>query len=81
MLQKVGNDDVFTFKNNNEWLKIHPVYALIFDKPKSTWKQLRNTYNESFKELVYGEFPAEDEILKTIEIVSERLVKIKWLIQ
>lgn len=81
MLQKVGNDDVFSFKNNNEWLKKHPASALIFHKPESTWEQLKNTYKGSFKELVYGEFPTESEIMKTIKKVSERLTKIEWKIK
>jgi hypothetical protein len=81
MLQKVGNDDVFSFKNNNEWLKEHPVSAIIFRQPKNTWEQLKNTYNSSFKELVYGEFPTENEILETLEFVSERLKKIEWNIK
>ncbi len=38
MLQKVGDDDVFSFKNNNEWLKKHPASALIFHNPESTWE-------------------------------------------
>jgi hypothetical protein len=81
MLQKVGNDDVFSFKNNNEWLKEHPATSLIFHKPESTWEQLKNTYKGSFKELVYGEFPTETEILNTIKKVSERLTKIEWKIE
>jgi len=81
MLQKVGNDDVFSFKNNNEWLKKHPATALIFHKPELIWKQLTNTYKGSFKELVYGEFPTETEILKTIKKVSERLTKVEWKIE
>ena len=78
MMQTVGNDDILSFKNNNEWLKNHPVSALIFDKPKSTWEHLKNTYKGSFKELVYGELPTEDEILETLNIVSERLTNITW---
>jgi len=81
MLQKVGNDDVLSFKNNNEWLKKHPATALIFHKPESTWKLLKNTYKGSFKELVYGEFPTQSEIMKTIKKVSERLTKIEWKIE
>ena len=81
MLQKVGNDDVFSFKNNNEWLKEHPVSALIFNHPKDTWEQLINTYNSDFKELVYGELPIENEILTTLEIISNRLNKIEWNIK
>jgi len=81
MLQKVGNDDIFSFKNNNEWLKEHPVSAVIFDQPKNTWEQLKNTYNASFKELVYGELPNENEILATLEIISKRLKKVEWNIK
>jgi len=81
MLQKVGNDDVFSFKNNNEWLKEHPVSALIFDRPEYTWVQLKSTYNSSFKELVYGEFPSENEILETLEIISNRLKYVEWNIK
>ena len=78
MLQKVGNDDVFSFKNNNEWLKEHPISAILFRQPKSTWEQLKNTYNSSFKELVYGELPTENEISETLEIISNRLKEVKW---
>ena len=81
ILQKVGNDDVFNFRNNNEWLKEHPVSALIFDRPKYTWEQLKNTYNSSFKELVYGEFPTQNEILETLEIISNRLKEVEWNIK
>jgi len=31
--------------------------------------------------LVYGELPTENEILETIEIISERLKKIEWKIK
>ena len=77
MLQAVGNNDVQSFKNNNEWLKEHPVSAIIFDKPEFIWKQLENIYNTGFKELVFGELPANNEILETLKIVSGRLRKIK----
>jgi hypothetical protein len=81
MLQKVGKDDIFSFKNNNEWLKEHPVSALIFNQPKNTWEQLKNTYTGNFKELVYGELPTNNEILETLEIVSERLKNVEWNIK
>ena len=81
MLQKVGNDDIFSFKNNNEWLKEHPVSALIFNQPRNIWEQLKNTYTGNFKELVYGELPTNNEILETLEIVSERLKNVEWNIK
>ncbi len=78
MLQAVGTDDVFSFKNNNEWLNEHPVSALIFRKPEQTWKQLINTYNGNFKELIYGDIPSENEIMETIIKVSKRLEEVNW---
>jgi len=81
MLQKVGNDDIFSFKNNNEWLKEHPVSAVIFNQPRNTWEQLKNTYNSNFKELVYGVLPTENEILVTLEIISKRLKEVEWNIK
>jgi len=81
MLLKVGNEDVFSFKSNNEWLKLHPKTALIFDKPKSTWDKLKNTYTGSFNELVYGKLPTENEILETIKEVANRLKMINWNIK
>ncbi len=81
MLQRVGKDDILSFKSNNKWLKEHPVSAIIFSEPKNTWKQLKNTYNNIFKELVYGDFPTEIEILNTLEIISKRLNEIEWKIK
>lgn len=78
MMLKVGNDDVFSFKSNNKWLKLHPKSALIFDKPEFTWNKLKNTYKGTFKELVYGKLPDENKILETIKAVSNRLKVIKW---
>lgn len=78
MLIRVGNDDVIGFKNNNEWLKIHPKNALLFAKSTETWTALQNTYHTTFSELVYGILPNEADILKTIKNVAKRLEHINW---
>ena len=78
MLIKVGKDDMLSYKNNNEWLQKHPASAIIFENPEEIWKKLRNTYYGNFKELVYGEFPAEKDILNTLKTISKRLRKIEW---
>lgn len=80
MLIKVAHDDVQSFKNNNDWLKHHPKEALIFKEPEEMWKQLKDTYQNEFKFLVYGELPSTADILATIIEVSNRLVHIKWKI-
>jgi predicted nucleotidyltransferase component of viral defense system len=78
MLLKVANDDALSFKSNNSWLKKHPATALLFNEPINTWKNIKSTYSNTFKRLVYGEFPHEEEILKTLLKISNRLKKLEW---
>src|SRR5690606_26178392 len=78
MLLKVAHDDVQSFKNNNDWLQYHPKEALIFKEPEETWNQLKDTYQNDFKFLVYGKLPKEKNILFTIMTITRRLEKIKW---
>ncbi|MFD0796239.1 nucleotidyl transferase AbiEii/AbiGii toxin family protein [Maribacter chungangensis] len=80
MLLKVAHDDVQSFKNNNDWLKHHPKEALIFKEPEETWNQLKVTYQDDFKNLVYGELPKEENVLDTIINVSKRLAILNWTI-
>jgi len=81
MILKVANDDVASFKNNNDWLIHHPNKAKIFDEIESVWKQLIPSYNGAFKDLVFGNFPTESEILATLKQIKERLSSIKWTIE
>lgn len=81
MLLKVANDDVLSFKNNNKWLSNHPMTAILFSDTEHTWNQIKNTYSSSFKELVFGEFPAENEISDTLVSLANRLKTIKWNIE
>ncbi len=81
MLLKVAQDDVTSFKNNNEWLKNHPKDCLLFENPEKVWKDLRTVYNSAFKNLVYGVFPDEKEMLNTLLLLKNRLRKIEWEIQ
>jgi len=80
MLLKVAHDDVQSFKNNNYWLKYHPKEALIFKEPKETWNQLKDTYQNNFGSLVYGELPKVERVMTTIVKVSKRLARINWII-
>ena len=81
MILKVANDDVASFKNNNDWLIHHPNKAKIFYEIESVWKQLIPSYNGAFKDLVFGNFPNESEILATLKQIKERLSSIKWTIE
>lgn len=78
MLNRVGDDDVEGYRNNNHWLKHHPREALIFAKPVEVWNELETTYSHEFKVLVYGFFPATSDILTTLKTISERVSIISW---
>lgn len=80
MLLKVANDDIRSFKNNNEWLIKHPATALIFSDIDKTWQQLKRTYETTFAALVYGKLPDEKVIIATLELISKRLKNITWAI-
>ncbi|HQB78973.1 MAG TPA: hypothetical protein PLJ52_11590, partial [Tenuifilaceae bacterium] len=81
MLLKVAKDDVASFKNNNQWLIHHPNEALIFWDLKNVWSELKTIYNGDFKNLVYGEFPKEADVLETLKRIQERLKTISWTIE
>lgn len=78
ILLKVASDDIISFKNNNAWLEYHPRNAKIFLDIESIWSILRLTYNEDFKNLVFGNFPKDTEILKTLLSIKDRLSTIIW---
>jgi len=64
MLLRVANDDITSFKNNNEWLANHPTTAVIFSDTEDTWNKIKDAYAGSFSELVFGELPPEKDILQ-----------------
>lgn len=78
MLLKVAQDDIESYKSNNEWLKNHPKDALIFADRIKVWNELEPVYNTDFGKLVYGELPDAKEMLGTLEIVNNRLQDIAW---
>jgi hypothetical protein len=80
MLLKVANDDVASFKNNNEWLTYHPNESLFFNDLENVWRELMPVYNGEFKNLVYGELPDEKVVFETLTEIRERLKAISWTI-
>lgn len=78
MLLTVGNDDVLSFKSRNKWLENHPKDALLFTNTQDVWNELKGTYNNEFKDLVYGQLPKDIDVLKTLLEVKQRLQNIKW---
>ncbi len=78
LLIKVAKDDVHSFRNNNEWLAIHPSEAIIFSDTKNVWEQMSKVYHGTFTNLVYGQLPDEKKIIKTIDEVKKRMKTIAW---
>jgi len=81
MLLKVANDDIVSFKNNNQWLIHHPNESLMFKDLDIIWAELRTAYVGDFKYLVYGAFPTEELILDTLKGIKSRLAKVNWTIK
>ena len=81
MLLNVAQDDVTSFKNDNEWLRNHPVNSMIFGNPEKVWNVLKVAYESDFKNLVYGSFPNEKELLDTLILIQKRISSIDWNIQ
>lgn len=81
MLLKVANDDVASFRNNNKWLTNHPGEALIFKDLNNVWKELKIVFNGEFKNLVYGDFPNDTDVMETLKMIQERLKSIHWTIK
>jgi predicted nucleotidyltransferase component of viral defense system len=78
MLLRVANDDIASFKNNNQWLIHHPSEALIFKDLDTIWNELSIAYNGAFKNLVYGVLPVDEEVFGTLKKIKARLTNINW---
>lgn len=81
MLLQVAIDDDKAIPNDKNWLYKHPKNALIFNETATVWNTLKKTYTSSkFKELIIGESlpPDENEVLKTLMFLSNRIEGIKW---
>ena len=78
MLVKVGKDDFISYKNDNAWLKDHPSTALIFKESDKTWSRIQSTYRATFKELVIGKLPNENDLVDTLKKIAERLRLVHW---
>ena len=80
MLLKVANDDIASYKNNNDWLIHHPNEALMFRELEMVWGDLLPIYKDDFKKLVFANFPNEEDILRTLKLIKQRLFSVEWTI-
>jgi hypothetical protein len=78
MINRVGQDDVSGYRNNNAWLNTHPKDALIFEATDRVWEELKLTYAKDFRGLVYGEFPSSEAVLSTLKFLAEKITGVVW---
>lgn len=81
MLNMVGQDDITSFKNNNQWLANHPATAIVFNQSEGTWQEIKGAYQANFRDLVTGKLPAEEELMETLIMIGKRLQEIKWALK
>lgn len=78
MLIQVGKNDDKAIPNDKEWLSKHPSDSLFFNETEKVWETLSKTYNGAFKELLTGELPDANEVLKSLMMIGSRLKTINW---
>lgn len=78
MLHKVARDDEDSFRNNKDWLYIHPSEAFVFSDLERIWPELAEAYSISFRRLVFGVFPKESLAKETLERIGKRLNRVEW---
>lgn len=81
LLKTVARDDVASYRSDVEWLAIHPVEAIIFRDLDKVWGQLKNTYEQDFQYLVFGELPKQADIHASLTKIKTRLHEIDWDIE
>lgn len=78
MMIRVANDDVASYRNNNQWLAHHPNDALIFRELDAVWAELVPVYNGDFGKLVFGALPEPGLLLGSLHQIKDRLQTIEW---
>lgn len=78
MLNRVGQDDLVSFKNNNEWLRFHPKDSRFFKDLDQIWSEVRLTYSRDFRNLVYGDFPDPDEVEISLDKIRRKISSTNW---
>lgn len=77
-INQVAQDDVASFRNNNEWLRHHPSACFLFNDVAGVWEQLRATYTGDFCGLVYRDLPDEALVFASLAAIQQRLEGIEW---
>lgn len=79
MMINVAYRDAKSLRNNNHWLKYHPVESLFFNKLNENWSShLSQVYNTKFSTTVYESLPPDVQILETLFLIKNRLKEMCW---
>jgi len=81
LLNKVAQDDIESYKNDNAWLQYHPNQSWLFKDVDSSWNNLKNTYSTDFNSLVFGKLPAPESIKETLLKIKQRMEGIIWTVK
>ncbi len=80
LINRVAQDDVVSFRNNNEWLRYHPNECFLFSDITDVWERLKTTYIRDFQGLVYRDFPDESLVHASLIAIQERMATVDWQI-
>lgn len=78
MLRRVGWDDQQSFRNNHDWVHLHPSKAIIFANAAVVWHSISKVYRHGFGNLVYGDLPPEDQLLIALNAIFRRISNVSW---
>jgi hypothetical protein len=81
LLNKVAQDDVNSYKNDNLWLQHHPNESWFFSDLEQSWNALKNSYTNDFATLVIGKLTPEATILGSLTKIKKRMEHISWTIK
>ncbi|MDR2270377.1 MAG: nucleotidyl transferase AbiEii/AbiGii toxin family protein [Sphingobacterium sp.] len=79
MILSVANRDAKSLRNNNQWLRYHPIESLFFSNLEENWLgHFEQVYNDDFSMLVYDKLPMSAQVLKILLLIKERIRKVEW---
>ena len=51
---------------------------MIFKSPEETWQKIRQPYETTFRDLVFGTLPSEGDLIITLKSIALGLKKVEW---
>ncbi len=78
LLKKIARSDLETL-NHSDWIYSHPADAWVFKNAESVWKELEPVYSGSFRDLVYGVLPPQEQLMKVMCRIRDRMRSFDWI--